>query len=37
VVRQLAAGKSFAFEERADATLKGFDEPVRIYDLRWRD
>jgi adenylate cyclase len=37
VVRQLAAGKAFAFDERPDATFKGFDEAVRLYSLRWRD
>ena len=36
VVRQLAAGKGFEFEERVDAILKGFDEPVRLYGVRWR-
>lgn len=37
VVRELAAGKGFAFEDRGDAELRGFDEPVRVYELRWRD
>ncbi len=37
VVRQLAAGKGFVFDERNEATLKGFAEPVRLYSVRWRD
>ena len=37
VVRQLAAGKGFLFGDRGEATLKGFEEPIRLYDVRWRD
>jgi class 3 adenylate cyclase len=37
VVRQLAKGKDFLFADRGDVTLKGFDEPVRLYEVRWRD
>ena len=36
VVRQLAAGKDFLFAVRGEASLKGFDEPVRLYEVRWR-
>lgn len=36
VVRQLVAGKGFAFEERGMAMLKGFDAPARLHQLRWR-
>jgi adenylate cyclase len=36
VVRQLAAGKDFLFSERGVADLKGFDEPVRVFEVRWR-
>ncbi len=36
VVRQLAKGKDFLFADRGEAYLKGFDEPVRLYDVRWR-
>ncbi len=35
VVRQLAMGKVFAFSEREAAALKGFDEPVRLYQVAW--
>jgi class 3 adenylate cyclase len=37
VVRELAEGKQFLFTDRGDVTLKGFDEPVRLYEVRWRD
>jgi class 3 adenylate cyclase len=37
VVRELAAGKGFLFADRGDAVLRGFEEPVRLYELRWRD
>jgi class 3 adenylate cyclase len=30
-VRQLALGKGFAFEPAGEHTLKGFDEPVRLW------
>lgn len=30
-VRQLAAGKGFTFEPRGEVTLKGFDEPERVW------
>jgi adenylate cyclase len=36
VVRQLVAGKDFLFADRGEANLKGFDEPVRLYEVRWR-
>jgi class 3 adenylate cyclase/pimeloyl-ACP methyl ester carboxylesterase len=37
VVRQLAAGKRFMFADRGAEALKGFEDPVRLYELRWRD
>ena len=35
VVRELAKGKEFVFADRGDVTLKGFDEPVRLYEVKW--
>lgn len=35
VVRQLAAGKQFVFVDRGELTLRGFEEPIRLYELRW--
>jgi adenylate cyclase len=37
VVRQLAAGKDFLFSDRGAAALKGFEDPVRLYEVRWRE
>ena len=37
VVRELAKGKDFLFADRGEASLKGFDEPVRLYELCWRE
>ena len=37
VVRQLAKGKAFFFSDRGETSLKGFDEPVRLYEVRWRE
>jgi class 3 adenylate cyclase len=35
VVRELAAGKGFLFSDRGEIALRGFDDPVRLYELRW--
>jgi class 3 adenylate cyclase/pimeloyl-ACP methyl ester carboxylesterase len=35
VVRQLVAGKGFLFSDRGDTVLRGFEDPVRLYDVRW--
>ena len=35
VVRQLVAGKKFLFNDRGETELRGFEDPVRIYELRW--
>ena len=35
VVRELVAGKGFHFADRGAAALRGLDEPVRLFELRW--
>jgi class 3 adenylate cyclase len=35
VVRQLVAGKGFLFADRGDVALRGFEEAVRLYEVRW--
>ena len=35
VVRQAVAGKDFEFEDRGAVELKGFDEPIRAWAVRW--
>jgi class 3 adenylate cyclase len=37
VVRELAKGKDFLFADRGETSLKGFEDPVRLYEARWRD
>jgi len=37
VVHQLAAGKGFTFADNGEAALKGFEKPVRLHEVRWRD
>jgi class 3 adenylate cyclase len=37
VVRELAAGKQFLFADQGEVALRGFDEPVRLYEVRWRE
>lgn len=36
VVRDLCIGKTFAFQEHGQVELKGFGEPVRVYEVRWQ-
>jgi len=35
VVRELAAGKGFLFADRGEIVLRGFEDPVRLYELKW--
>jgi class 3 adenylate cyclase len=37
VVRQLAMGKGFLFSDRGAVVLRGFEDPVRLYEVRWRE
>jgi class 3 adenylate cyclase len=37
VVRQLVAGKGFLFSDRGDVVLRGFEDPVRLYEVRWEE
>ncbi|UCH86816.1 MAG: adenylate/guanylate cyclase domain-containing protein [Dehalococcoidia bacterium] len=36
-VRHLVAGKGFLFSDRGDVALRGFEDPVRLYEVRWRE
>jgi class 3 adenylate cyclase len=36
-VRDLSIGKGFTWQPRGEVELKGFDEPVRVYELEWRE
>ncbi len=35
VVRELAAGKGFLFADQGEIALRGFEDPVRLYEVRW--
>ena len=35
VVRELAAGKGFLFADIGEVVPKGFEDPVRLYEVRW--
>jgi class 3 adenylate cyclase/pimeloyl-ACP methyl ester carboxylesterase len=35
VVRELVAGKGFSFADAGEFEMKGFEEPVRLYEVRW--
>jgi len=37
VVRQLVTGKGFLFSDRGEVGLRGLDDPVRLWELRWSD
>jgi len=37
VVRELAAGKGFLFSDQGDVALRGFEDPVRLYAVRWSE
>jgi class 3 adenylate cyclase len=37
VVRQLVAGKGFTFADRGEAALRGFEGPVRLYEVHWKE
>jgi class 3 adenylate cyclase len=36
-VRDLAIGKRFDFARRGRLTMKGFDEPVSLFEVGWRE
>ena len=35
VVRELVAGKNFLFNDRGETELRGFEDPVRLFEVRW--
>ena len=36
-VRGLCSGKGFLFADRGEFAAKGFEDPVRVYEVRWRE
>jgi class 3 adenylate cyclase len=37
VVREIAAGKGFLFADRGTTALRGFEDPVHLWEVRWRE
>jgi class 3 adenylate cyclase len=37
IVREVVAGKGFLFSDRGEAALRGFEDPVRLYEVLWRE
>ena len=37
VVRELAAGKGFLFADLGEIVLRGFEDPVRLFEVRWNE
>jgi class 3 adenylate cyclase len=35
VVRELASGRGFLFNDRGEVALRGFEDPVHLFELRW--
>jgi len=36
-VRGLVAGKKFLFSDRGETAMRGFEDPVRLYEVSWRE
>ena len=36
-VRYLVAGKGYLFADQGIVSLKGFEDPVRLYEVLWRE
>jgi adenylate cyclase len=36
VIRELCIGKGFVFEDRGRVPLKGFDEPIQLFEVSWQ-
>ena len=36
-VRELSAGKQFLFADRGEHALRGFEDPVRMFEVSWRE
>ena len=36
-LRHLLSGTSYVYADRGETALKGFEDAVRLYEVRWRD
>jgi class 3 adenylate cyclase len=37
IVRGLVAGKDYLFSQKGEFDLKGFEEAVRLFEVRWQE
>jgi class 3 adenylate cyclase len=37
VVRELVAGKGFLFADQGETALRGFEDPVRVFQVHWQE
>ena len=37
VMRELCIGKGFLFSDRGAQALRGFEDPVQVWEVRWRE
>ena len=37
VVRELVAGKGFLFADLGETAMRGFEDPIRVYEVRWSE
>ena len=37
VIQDLCIGKKLPFSDQGEVPLRGFDEPVRLYEVRWKE
>ena len=37
LVRGLCSGKGFLFADRGEHVLRGFEDPVRMFEVSWRE
>ncbi len=35
IVREPATGNGFLFSDRGETELRGFEDPVRLFEVRW--
>jgi hypothetical protein len=35
VIRELVSGQPFAFDDLGEWPMKGFEQPVRVWSVRW--
>ena len=37
LIRELVAGKGFLFSDIGETELRGFEDPVKLWEVRWRE